>query len=272
MKYSWTILIGLVMLVSCQSHQSKNIDENATPDTVCVLSDGIWATEWMSAYEEYEPTAVCVWSKGQWATEWMSAYEEYVADAVLEYCDRRVLDVFNCWGLAYIDDEDIPEMVLLCPGEAYGNIVLSYSGGKVSEWTSWRCHVEYIPRSGLLLNQDGSMGEYWDKVVRLENGRFTEIFNHTDMLYQAHDKIDDTTCAHEYYCILNGDTTMRIGDDMNCHQYDSKLNTLFYSKGNALTFCALLDHLETDILEKGWHPQLPYDVIMNDYKLELSVR
>lgn len=215
-----------------------------------------------------KPTEVCIWSNGQWATEWMSAYADYVANADLDYDERRVLDVFNSWGLAYIDDDNIPEMVLFCPGEAYGNIVLSYSDGKVSKWTSWRCNAEYIPRSGLLCNQDGSMGEYWDKVVRLENGRFTEIYNHTDMLYRGH----DTVGTNEFYCILNGDTTLRVGDEMDCHQYDSKLNAFFYSKGNAITFDASLDHLKAAILEKGWQPTPSDGTTLADYKLTLSVR
>jgi len=218
-----------------------------------------------------QSTEVCIWSNGQWATEWMRAYADFVADADLDYDERRVLDVFNSWGLAYIDDDDIPEMVLFCPGEAYGNIVLSYSDGRVSKWTSWRCNAEYIPRSGLLCNQDGSMGEYWDKVVRLENGRFTEIYNHTDILYQSHDKIDDTTGADEYYCVFNGDTTMRVGFEMDCHHHDSNLNAIFYSKGNAITLGSL-DHLEAAILEKGWQPTPSDGATLADYKLTLSVR
>lgn len=219
-----------------------------------------------------QSTEVCIWSDGQWSTDWMRAYADYVANADLEYCNMRVLDVFNSWGLAYIDDDNIPEMVLFCPGEAYGNIVLSYSDGKVSKWTSWRCNAEYIPRSGLLCNQDGSMGEYWDKVVRLKDGQFTEIYNHTDILYQSHDKIDDTTGADEYYCVFNGDTTMRIGFEMDCHQYDNKLNAIFYSKGNAITFGGSLDHIETAILEKGWRPTPSDGATLADYKLTLSVR
>lgn len=216
-------------------------------------------------------TEVCIWSNGQWATEWMRAYADYVANADLEYCNMRVLDVFNSWGLAYIDDDNIPEMVLFCPGEAYGNIVLSYSDGKVSKWTSWRCNAEYIPHSGLLCNQDGSMGEYWDKVVRLKDGQFTEIYNHTDILYQSHDKIDDTTGADEYYCVFNGDTTMRVGFEMDCHHHDSNLNAIFYSKGNAITLGSL-DHLEAAILEKGWQPTPSDGATLADYKLTLSVR
>ena len=120
-----------------------------------------------------QPTEICVWENGQWATDWMEAYVDYFENAVLEYNGAKVKDVFLQWTLAFVDDDNIPEMVLLCSGEAYGNLVLSYYAGKVSEWTSWRCSTDYIPRSGLICNQDGSMGEYWDKVTRLKKGQFT---------------------------------------------------------------------------------------------------
>lgn len=222
--------------------------------------------------EQNEPSEVCVWEKGQWATDWMQKYVEYVRGKDRFFTDNRIIDIWNTWALAYIDDDKIPEMVLLCPGEAYGNKVLTIHDGKVVEWSSWRCNAAYIPKSGLIENNDGSMGEYWDKVFVLKDGAFTEIYNHTDILYQSHDKIDDTTGADEYYCVFNGDTTMRIGFEMDCHQYDNKLNAIFYSKGNAITFGGSLVHIETAILEKGWQPTLPDGVTMKDYKITLSVR
>jgi hypothetical protein len=144
-----------------------------------------------------------VWKNGQWTTDWMRAYVDYYENAVLEYCGEKVKDVFQQWALVYIDNDDIPEMVLFCPGEAYGNMVLSYYDGKVSEWASWRCNLKFIPRSGLLHNRDGSMGEYWDKVIRLKNGQFTEIYNHTDMLLHGHDaQARPVEVVHERHRLL----------------------------------------------------------------------
>lgn len=42
MKYAWTILIGLVTLVSCQSHQSKNTDETANPDSLMAWYENVF--------------------------------------------------------------------------------------------------------------------------------------------------------------------------------------------------------------------------------------
>ena len=222
--------------------------------------------------EQNEPSEVCVWENGQWDTDWMQKYVEYVRGNDRFYTDSRIIDLWNTWGLAYIDSDEIPEMVLLCPGEAYGNKVLTIHNGTVVEWNSWRCNAAYIPKSGLIENNDGSMGEYWDRVFRLEDGRFTKIFDHTDRLYQSHDKIDDTTGANEYYCFFDGDSVMRIGFDMDCRQYDQQKNDIYFSKGESVYFDAYMSNLPTSYFEKGWQPTLPDGVTIKDYKITLSVR
>lgn len=222
--------------------------------------------------EQNAPSEVCVWENGQWATDWMQKYAEYVRGNDRFFTDSRIIDIWNTWALAYINDDKTPEMVLLCPGEAYGNKVLTIHDGKVSEWTSWRCNTSYIPKSGLIEDNDGSMGEYWDRVFRLEDGRFTKIFDHTDRLYQSHDKIDDTTGADEYYCFFDGDSVMRIGFDMDCRQYDQQKNDIYFSKGESVYFDAYLSNLPTSHLEPDWQPTLPDGVKMKDYKITLLVR
>lgn len=218
--------------------------------------------------EQNEPSEVCVWENGQWDTDWMQKYVEYVRGNDRFYTDSRIIDLWNTWGLAYIDSDEIPEMVLLCPGEAYGNKVLTIHNGTVVEWNSWRCNAAYIPKSGLIENNDGSMGEYWDKVFVLKDGAFTEIYNHTDMLLHGHDEVN----TNEFSCSLNGDTTLRVGDEMDCHQYDQQKNDIYSSKGESVNFDASMSNLPTSYFEKGWQPTLPDGVTMKDYKITLSVR
>ena len=219
-----------------------------------------------------QPSEICVWENVQWATDWMQKYAEYVRGNDRFFTDSRIIDIWNTWALAYIDDDKRPEMILLCPGEAYGTKVLTIHDNKVMEWNSWRCNAAYIPKSGLIENNDGSMGEYWNRVFRLEEGKFTKIFDHTDRLYQSHDKIDDTTCADEYYCFLEGDSVMRIGDEIDCHQYDQQKNNIYSSKGESVNFDANMSKLPTNCFEPHWHPSLPDGVTMKDYKITLSVR
>lgn len=218
--------------------------------------------------DDSTPKEVCVWENGQWDTDWMQKYVEYVRGNDHFYTDSRIIDIWNTWGLAYIDDDEMPEMVLLCPGEAYGKKVLTIHDGKVVEWNSWRCNAAYIPKSGLIENNDGSMGEYWDKVFMLKDGAFTEIYNHTDMLLHGNEEAN----ANEFSCSLNGDTTLRVGDEMNCHQYDQQKNDIYSSKGESVSFDASMSNLPTNYFEPDWRPTLPDGMTMKDYKITLSVR
>lgn len=218
--------------------------------------------------EQDHSSEVCVWKNGQWTTDWMRKYAEYVRNNDRFHTDQRIIDIWISWGLAYIDNDTIPEMVLLCPAEACGNKVLSIYKGEVKEWNSWRCQATYISRSGLIDNHDGHMGEYWDKIFLLKDGIFKEIFNHADKLYQSHDKIDDTTVVDEYYCYFRGDTTLRIGCDYDCEEYRDIKNDIYTSVGEVIDFGSI-DHLSTSIFETGWSPDC---VSKEDYTLTLKVK
>ena len=241
MKRTWIIILGLLALISCHNTSQQN---------------------------GTEPSEVCVWKNGQWATDWMQKYVEYVRGNDRFFANSRIIDIWNTWGLAYIDDDATPEMVLFCPGEAYGNKVLTIHDGKVIEWNSWRCNASYIPKSGLIENKDGSMGEYWDKVFLLKDGAFTEIFNHTDKLFRSHDKIDDTTGADEYYCYFGSDSTLRIGFEMECKEYHSQKDSLFSSVGEIIELCSI-DHLSASLFEVGWTPG---SVSTGEYTINLIVK
>lgn len=217
--------------------------------------------------KQYHSSEVCVWKNGQWTTEWMQKYAEYVRNNDRFHTDQRIIDIWISWGLAYIDNDTIPEMVLLCPCEGYGNKVLSIYKGEVKEWNSWRCQATYISRSGLINNHDGHMGEYWDRVFLLKDGIFEEIFDHTDKLYRSHDKIDDTTVVDEYYCYFRGDTTLRIGSDCDCEEYHDIKNDIYTSLGEIINFGSI-DHLSTSIFETSWSP----DSVSKDAQLTLKVK
>lgn len=107
-------------------------------------------------------------------TPWMDAYSNYLKTDSLP-CD---LTSYRLWGLAYIDDDEIPEMVFRGNCEACGKTILTQHNGRVSQWSSWRNGVECAPREGLIRNNDGSMGHYYDRYFRLEKGVFTEHMVH----------------------------------------------------------------------------------------------
>lgn len=216
--------------------------------------------------EQDYPSEVCVWKNGQWATDWMQKYVEYVRGNDYFYTDERIFYIWQKWGLAYIDDDTIPEMLLLYGCEATGNKVLTIHGGTVSEWNSWRCGVSYIPKSGLINNEDGSMGHYYDRIIKLEDGEFNLVYMKNDV-----ESIDYLDSNYVYY---NGNKYSLTNSLQQYEHYasDSVKQALYTSIGQCIDFNAIDSLYPTSIFEKDWKPTLPDGVKEDDYTITLSVK
>ena len=233
MKRIWIIVLGVLTFVSCHNkvqNETYNLEYsaprcdsfiiNVSADSTTTIPYNVFSSDWMQKYTEY-----------------VRGYEH---DSY--YKDKRIMDIWPEWGLAYIDDDTIPEMILFCPCEATGNKVLTIHNGKVSEWNSFRCGSSYIPRSGLIENHDCIMGDCCDVVLRLENGVFTEIFNHTDDFIRG---LDDERV--EYFCHFEGDSTFRIGNSLECGRYRRLKDKIYTSVGKSIKFETIENRLSTDL-------------------------
>ena len=78
-------------------------------------------------------------------------------------------------ALIQISDDGTPQLALIGAGEAYGDKILNYANGTVTELQTARTHFTYIQGANLLCNSDGHMGYYYDYVYRIENGQFVPI-------------------------------------------------------------------------------------------------
>ena len=181
----------------------------------------------------------------------MRQYADYTRGYDDFYTDKRIMDIWSRWTLAYIDDDTIPEMVFLCAGEAYGNKVLTVHNGKVSEWNSWRCAAAYIPKSGLIENDNGSMGTYWYRVFQLKEGTFTELY--TRYIVQGMDYRDS---GYVYY---RGEryTERDSPDEFSRYCDDSITQALYTSAGESIEFDEINDYLSTDLFAPDIQPTLP---------------
>lgn len=83
-------------------------------------------------------------------------------------------DTFT-YELIYLDSDRIPEIVVYGECEADGAAILYYNDGAIMMQQLARLGFQYIPKSGLLLNEDGNMGCYFDCVYELKNDEFTEL-------------------------------------------------------------------------------------------------
>ena len=104
---------------------------------------------------------------GDTEDSWKRAYIDYIAS-----CDPRGIDSFN---LIYLDQDDIPELVIIGKYSAYGCIILNYADGKVHDTNLLRLQFSYIERENLLLNYGGVTGVYFDYIFSIIDGELTEI-------------------------------------------------------------------------------------------------
>ena len=194
---------------------------------------------------------VCVWENGNWTTDYMRLYADYAHGYDKFYTEKRIIDLWRRWTLAYIDNDTIPEMVFLCAGEAYGNLVLTVQNEQVMEWYSWRCAAAYIPKSGLIENDNGSMGTYWYRVSRLEEGTFTELY--TRYVSEMSDYSDS---SYVYYQGIRYNIT-DSPNEFYRYSDDSIPQALYKSIGESIEFDAIDNYLSTDLFDPNIQPTLP---------------
>ena len=98
---------------------------------------------------------------------WKKAYIDYI-----ESCNQREIDSFD---LIYLDDDDIPELVLVGKYSASGCIILNYADGKVHAANLTRLEFSYIERENLLLNCGGNTGAFFDDVYSILDGELVLV-------------------------------------------------------------------------------------------------
>lgn len=98
----------------------------------------------------------------------VNAYEEYV-DSVPGMAE-------NCtFSLIYIDEDEIPELVVYGCCEADGTTICCYYNGEVHEKHLSRLGYTYIEKENLICNGAGHMDVYYDHVYKIEDGEFVEV-------------------------------------------------------------------------------------------------
>lgn len=99
--------------------------------------------------------------------EWKQAY--------LNYLEENYYTDTCTYSLIYVDDDDIPEMVVDTGFEAGGCQFLTFHDHVLDVWQSARLNVTYIERGNLICNSDGNMGRYYDNVYTIQDGKWVYV-------------------------------------------------------------------------------------------------
>lgn len=97
---------------------------------------------------------------------WQGAYVEFMEGPEL---DDLFGGYYLTYSLIYVDQDDIPELVIDSGGEAGGCVILTWHNGKLDWMQTDRLEFTYLERQNLLCNSSGNMGHYYDLVYTIQD-------------------------------------------------------------------------------------------------------
>ncbi len=115
--------------------------------------------------------------KGQIAAADFPEDEELrrVLMAYQQYVDEHAA-YFDGFLLAYLDEDEIPELIAIGDCEAAGQLIITYRDGELLENAVGRLGgLRYAKKQNFYYNSNGNMGYYYDEFYRLVDGEQTVI-------------------------------------------------------------------------------------------------
>ena len=106
---------------------------------------------------------------------WKSAYLNVIQQRE-EQKEKLGYSYDSHYALVYVDNDDIPELYVHGWSEAEGDLVYSYKNGRLIKQHLGRLFGgKYVERSGIVINQNGHMGQHYDNVYKLDQNGFSQI-------------------------------------------------------------------------------------------------
>lgn len=145
---------------------------------------------------------------------------DQVYQAYIDYINTIGADGVDGYEVIYLDEDDIPELVVIGNCEAAGCRIVSYYDGEVHENYLSRLYFSYIEKENLLCNSDGHMDYYYDIVYKLEKGELIAVgegyYGAEDNSNVQYDEAGDPIYVYEWN-----------GKQMTEEEYDQALDTLY---------------------------------------------
>ncbi len=107
-------------------------------------------------------------------TAWRKAYIDYLEKGNGTVVFSEYSSMFT-YTLVYVDDDDIPELLIDTGSALGGELIATFYCGKVIEEHLSRIGSEYIEKGGLIYTDTGHMDYYPVTITKLENGTFSVI-------------------------------------------------------------------------------------------------
>ena len=119
--------------------------------------------------------------------DWKAAYLEFLDDFLFNQSgfSEGEYEGYTC-GFIYVNEDDIPELVIDSGFEAAGRVVATYAGGKVSSFNTSRMGLTFIPKTNVIDNEDGIMGYNYHNIYTIDEnegfvlaatGTYSEVYD-----------------------------------------------------------------------------------------------
>ena len=149
--------------------------------------------------------------------DWKTAYLDFIERRESEYGKESAYGFDFSYALVYVDDDNIPELYARGVCEADGDLICSYKNGRIIEQRLARmCGGKYVERSGIIINQNGHMGQYYDNVYKLDENGFSYILNASWTERCVFLETDEPEIIHEYFL---------DGKNVSKDEYNSAVNS-----------------------------------------------
>lgn len=99
-----------------------------------------------------------------------SSHMEPWEQAYLDYLDGFGVSSSCTYSLIFVDEDEIPELVIDSGVEAGGCQILTWHEGVLDVLQTSRLYFTYVEKGNLLCNSEGNMGYYYDNVYTMKDG------------------------------------------------------------------------------------------------------
>jgi hypothetical protein len=165
-------------------------------------------------------------------------WQQLYLDKINEYSDPDNLGFYTFfeYSLNYIDDDEIPELIIHT--HTSGNSVQIYTVSNDKLEVLYTKEPLYIERENIFYSSGGRMDNYWDKVYTIQNGVFVVV--HEGSWRREFEHVDENnTVWEEFYYWDNEEVT----EDEYCENIEIAFDKSKASKSwkNVFTYAEIIE-------------------------------
>ena len=159
---------------------------------------------------------------------WQELYTQFISEKIAGYESYYNSARFS---FAYINDDDIPELIIDWGSTVAGGGVFTFSNDKLVVLELLSGGVKFLERESLFKNSGGKMGFYFDEIYCVQDGEFVRL-HYGGWSYMCKDNCDWSHISENeewpYECADQDHWTWIWDDDEVSHdEYKTRLNAVF---------------------------------------------